>query len=163
VAGSIDRRTFCLFPFRFDTARSEKHQPPCALPSVAIHPVEPLRCSSHPSGNPIRRLLYSYLKYWRGEGGRPSLFLPAFPTRLATSSLLSPRSPDGTYSLSSLGLHEEVGHLHPTTSPSLKAKGAKSSERSERATREGADLVVGKLAIIFRGLFAFASKIARRE
>ena len=40
---------------------------------------------SHPSGNPIRRLLYSYLKYWSGEGGRqrsPSLFLPGLFTTL---------------------------------------------------------------------------------
>lgn len=55
-----------------------------------------------------------------------------------------------------------MGHLHPSTSSSLKAEGAKSSERSERATREGVDLVVGKLAIIFRGLFALAARSGDR-
>ena len=38
VAGSIDRRTFCFTPFRFDTAQSEKHHPP---PSASL-PAWPL-------------------------------------------------------------------------------------------------------------------------
>jgi hypothetical protein len=135
VAGSIDRRTFCLFPFRFDTARSEKHQPSRALPSV-LTPSSPCAAAATPPTTPFA--VYFILIWNTGEAKVvvPRSFFPLF--RLASPPPLLPsrslRPPDGTHSLSSLGLHEEVGHLHPSTLPSFKAEGAKSSERSERAT-----------------------------
>lgn len=104
VAGSIDRRTFCFSPFALirPSLRSIIPSPRVAtLPSR--FPRWPLRCSSHPSGNPIRRLLYSYLKSWReAKVVVPRSFFPLF--RLASPPpsfhLVHPQC--GTRSLSSL-------------------------------------------------------------
>lgn len=57
-----------LHPFRFDTAQSGE----ASIPS-------PIRHHPNPSANPIRRLLYSYLKYWSGEGGRRRRSFPLLP------------------------------------------------------------------------------------
>jgi len=61
------------------------------------------------------------------------------------------------YSLSSLGLLEEVGHLDFVFSQRSK----KQKEAKDR--RVGVDPVVGELVIIFRSLFALAARSGDRK
>lgn len=160
VVGSIDRRTFCLSPFRFDTfpaweasfppPRSNPLWPSPPLTSVLQQP--PLR--QHHS--PFTLFLSEILE--RGKGGRPSLFLPAFPTRLAATLLPLRPPPDA---VSAVFLPSSCSRRWVTsTSDFVFSQGGRSKKLRKKRKIDGGgiDPVVGKLAIIFRGLFALAAR-----
>lgn len=143
VAGSIDRRTFCLSPFALirPGLRSIIPLPPPSPLSIATLPGRlprrPLRCSSHPSGNPIRRLLYSYLKYWREAKVVASLALSSRFSRSRLTTTLPP-CPPPTAPAVFLPSGCSRRWRWPTSNFvfSQGAEGTKSSERSERETGE---------------------------
>lgn len=165
MVGSIDRRTFCLSPFRFDTSRPEKHHSLRPVsnslwPSPPLTPVlqqPPLR--QHHS--PFTLFLSEILE--RGKGGRPSLFLPAFPTRLTTTLLPLRPPPDAA---PAVFLPSSCSKRWVTsTSDFVFSQGGRSKKLRKKRKIDGGgiDPVVGKLAIIFRGLFALVARGGDRK
>lgn len=87
---------FLLFPFHFDTSRPERSiiLPSPRLPVAATLVPSPPLISPALQQPPLRQHHSPFTLFLseileRGEGGRPSLFLPGFPTRLAATPLPS--------------------------------------------------------------------------
>lgn len=124
VAGSIDRRTFCFTPFRFDTAQSEKHYPP---PSSSL-PAWPLL-------QPPLRQPHSPFTLFLSEILERRRWSTAISLALSSRALYNPWPPPSRRSLAFLRRPDPSGWwLLPFFSFRLRAwrNGEKSRERNER-------------------------------
>lgn len=134
VAGSIDRRTFCFTPFRFDTAQSEKHHPPpsSSSPSLAFTAATP----------PATPFAVYFILIWNTAAAKvvdrrsPSLFLPGSLQPFATSKPPFAR-------LSSSNLLDPGGWLLPFFSFRLRPLGGRRRKILRKKRKNGGDDLVG--------------------
>lgn len=87
---------------------------------------------------------------------RPSLFLPAFPALASPLPFLLVHPQQHPRSFFPRAAREGGGDPPPTSS-FLKERKKQKAQKEVKERRERFDLVVGKLAIIFRGLFALVA------